>query len=173
MHQTLDRQTPPELFAFPPISVPQPNIITLSNGIEIYWLDLGSQPINRITLSFDSGLLETPVPDALQIAAQLMREGTASFSGREISERLDYEGAWLKIDTLSHNSTINLWGLNKSTLQLLPLLHEVAAKPMFPEGEFATIRNKQSAKARLSLKRAPYIASQLDKQLVFGADHPM
>lgn len=172
-HKTLDRQTPPELFAFPPISVPQPNMATLNNGIEVYWLDLGNQPINRITLSFDSGLLETNSPDALQIAAQLMREGTASLSGREISEQLDYEGAWLKIDTLSHNSMINLWSLNKSTLKLLPILKDIVTSPTFPESEFATIRDKQSAKARLSLKRAPYVASLIDKRQVFGTEHPM
>lgn len=173
MTHLTDRTKEPPVKEFTGLAIPRPDILTLPNGVELYTLDAGDQPINRITVSYGSGLMEAEIPDALQLATQLLREGTASYSGSQISETLDYYGAWLKCDALSHNCAINLWSLNKSTLKLLPILKELMLQPAFPEKEFVTLRDKHKAKYLLSLKNVSFIASQNDKKLVFGDNHPM
>lgn len=173
MTHLTDRSTEPPVKGFSTLSIPHPNTMTLPNGIELYTIDAGDQPINRITVSFDSGLMEAHVPDALQLATQLLREGTESYSGSSISETLDYHGAWLKCDAMSHNSAVSLWSLNKSTVRLLPILKELLLKPTFPEKEFMTLRDKHKAKFMLSQKNVSFIAAMTDKKLVFGEKHPM
>lgn len=168
-----DRTKEPPVKGFSKLSIPRPTITTLANGIELYALDAGDQPINRITVSYPSGLMEAKAPDSLLLATQLLREGTQSYSGSEISETLDYHGAWLKCDALSHNSAVSLWSLNRSTTQLLTLLRELLFSPVFPEKEFATLRDKHIAKYLLSLKNVAYVAAQSDKKMVFGEHHPM
>lgn len=168
-----DRTKEPPVKAFSKLSIPRPSLTTLANGIDLYALDAGDQPINRITVSYPSGLMEAKTPDSLQLAIQLLREGTNSYSGSEISETLDYHGAWLKCDALSHNSTVSLWSLNRSTVRLLPLLKELLCAPVFPEKEFATLRDKHIARYLLSLKNVAYATAQSDKKLVFGEQHPM
>lgn len=168
-----DRTVQPPISGFSHLEIPNPTLTILPNGIEVYAIDAGDQPINRITLSYGSGLMEAANPDALKIATQLLREGTASYSGNDISQTLDYHGAWLKSDALTHNTTVSLWSLNKSTTLLLPLLREILQQPTFPEKEFATLRDKHKARYMLSLKNVTYVASQIDKELTFGAGHPM
>lgn len=173
MTTSIDRTKEPPVKGFPPLAIPHPAVTRLPNGIELYALDAGDQPINRITVSYSSGLMETPLPDTLQLAAQLLREGTASYTGSRISETLDYHGAWLKSEALSHNSSVTLWSLNKSTVGLLPLLKEILCSPVFPEKEFMTLRDKHKARYLLSQKNVSYVASQIDKKMVFGEKHPM
>lgn len=173
MATELDRTAQPPVSGFSHLEIPKPSLTILSNSIEVYVIDAGDQPINRITVSYDAGLMETVNPDALKLATQLLREGTTSYSGREISQTLDYHGAWLKSDTLTHNTTISLWSLNKSTTRLLPLLKEILQSPIFPEKEFITLRDKHKARYLLSLKNVTYVASQIDKKLTFGDEHPM
>lgn len=173
MTHLTDRTKEPPVKGFSKLSIPRPTLTTLANGIELYALDAGDQPINRITVSYPSGLMEAQAPDTLLLATQLLREGTQSYSGSEISETLDYHGAWLKCDALSHNSAVSLWSLNRSTTQLLTLLRELLFSPVFPEKEFATLRDKHIAKYLLSLKNVAYVAAQSDKKMVFGERHPM
>lgn len=173
MSQYLDRTIEPPISGFSQISIPYPELIILPNGVEIYAIDAGDQPVNRITVSYDSGIMNAIIPDALQLSVQLLREGTISYSGSEISNTLDYYGAWLKSDVLTGNTIVSLWSPNKSTSHILPILKEILSAPTFPLKEFETLRQKRKAQYLLSQKNVTYIASQLDKQMVFGKDHPI
>ncbi|MBD5258306.1 MAG: insulinase family protein [Barnesiella sp.] len=173
MTQHPDRTKEPAVRAFDTLRMPEPTLTKLPNGIELYALNAGDQPLNRITVSYASGLMEAVIPDALSLAAQLLREGTESYTGSQVSETLDFHGAWLKCDAGSHDTTVSLWSLNKSTVNLLPLLKEILTSPAFPEKEFATLRDKHKARYLLSQKNVGYMAAQIDKKNVFGENHPM
>lgn len=173
MSQYLDRTIEPPVSGFSQISIPYPELFILPNGVEIYAIDAGDQPVNRITVSYDSGIMNAIIPDALQLSVQMLREGTTSYSGSEISNTLDYYGAWLKSDVLTGNTIVSLWSPNKSTSHILPILKEILLAPTFPIKEFETLRQKRKAQYLLSQKNVTYIASQLDKQMVFGKDHPI
>lgn len=173
MSQQPDRTRQPEVRDFDTLHLPSLSVTQLSNGVTLYALDAGDQPLNRITVSYASGLMEADIPDALLLAANLLREGTTSYTGSQISETLDYHGAWLKSEVMSHDTAVSLWSLNKSTIKLLPLFKEILTAPTFPDKEFATLRDKHKARYLLSQKNVGYIASQTDKKMVFGASHPM
>ena len=125
MSQYLDRTIEPPVCGFSQISIPYPELFILPNGVEIYAIDAGDQPVNRITVSYDSGIMNAIIPDALQLSVQMLREGTTSYSGSEISNTLDYYGAWLKSDVLTGNTIVSLWSPNKSTSHILPILKEI------------------------------------------------
>ena len=173
MTAVFDRSKEPATSGFPTLVIPAPVVSILPNGIEVYSINAGDQPLNRITISFGSGMIEAALPDALQLATMLLREGTASYSGSMISETLDYHGAWLKCDALSHDTALNLWSINNSTLKLLPLLEEMIFDPSFPEKAFNALKQKHKAKFLLSQKNVSYVASVSDKKLVFGENHPI
>lgn len=170
---TVDRTIEPAVKPFGTLKIKNVNKRVLPNGLEVFIIDSGDQPLNRITFSYPSGLLEAETPDALQLATQLMREGTEHHSGKEISEILDFHGAWLKADAMSHDTVISLWSMNNSTAKLIPLLREIIERPVFPEKEFEALRQKHKAKYLLSQKNVLYMASLADKRLVFGENHPM
>lgn len=173
MTPSLDRTKEPVVKEFDTLTLPTPELTILPNGIHLYTLESGDQPLNRITLSYGSGSIEAEIPDALQLAVQLIREGTSTHSGREISEMLDYHGAWLKADALSHDCVVSLWSMNKSTKRLLPLLKEIVTDPMFPDTEFVTLKQKHKARYLLSQKNVTFVAAQNNKKQLFGPGHPI
>lgn len=173
MTSLLDRTKEPVTKGFTSLAIPSPVVEKLPNGIGLYAIDAGDQPLNRLTVSFDSGMIEAKIPDALLLATQLLREGTPSYTGSMISETLDYHGAWLKCDAMSHNAAISLWSLNNSTVKLLPLLKEMLTAPTFPDKEFSALKQKHKAKYLLSQKNVSYVAAMHDKRLVFGENHPI
>lgn len=173
MTPSLDRTKEPPVKEFETLTLPAPELTILPNGIHLYTLEAGDQPLNRITLSYGSGSIEAEIPDALQLAVQLIREGTKAHSGREISEILDYHGAWLKADALTHDTVVSLWSMNKSTKRLLPLLKEIVTEPVFPEAEFTTLKQKHKARYLLSQKNVTFVAAQNNKKQLFGPGHPI
>lgn len=173
MTPTLDRTTPPQVSPFTNLDIINPTKMVLPNGIEIYSINAGDQPLNRITVSYPHGLMEADIPDALLLAGMMLREGTRTHTGAQISETLDSHGAWLKVETLTHDTTVSLWSLNNSTARLLPLLKEIIESPSFPQKEFAALQQKHKAKYLLSQKNVLYRASEASKKLIFGDGHPM
>lgn len=170
---TVDRTIEPVVKPFETLSIKPVEKRILPNGVEVFIINSGDQPLNRITVSYPSGLMEAEIPDTLQLATQLMREGTERHSGKEISEMLDFHGAWLKADAMTHDTVISLWSVNSSTATLLPLLREIIEQPVFPEKEFGALKQKHKAKYLVSQKNVMYMASMADKRQVFGKEHPI
>lgn len=173
MTMTVDRTIEPVVKPFETLAIKPVEKRILPNGVEVFIINSGDQPLNRVTVSYPSGLMEAEIPDALQLATQLMREGTERHSGKEISEMLDFHGAWLKADAMTHDTVISLWSVNSSTATLLPLLREIIEQPVFPEKEFEALKQKHKAKYLVSQKNVMYMASMADKRQVFGKEHPI
>lgn len=167
------RKIPPAVTDFPPLSIQYPTVDTLSNGIDMHILEAGEQPVNRLTLSWEGGMTDTDNSAAMTLMALLLREGTVSYSGKEISETLDFNGAWLKVEPLSHNITVTLHSLNTSSASLLPLLAEIIREPIFPEKEIDAMKEKVAASAEISLKKVSTLASIANRKLTFGLNHPL
>lgn len=167
----LDRTTPPPLLPYPELHLPDIEKTILPNGTEFYQLRAGDRPVNRITLCWNRGDQETSCKEALSLACLLLREGAGSRSGLQISETLDYHGAWLKIDSDEHNIILNLFSLNKATPLLLPLLGDIIGSPTFPEEAVSTMRDNFVAKRAVNLKKVSYVAALTNRRRIFGDNH--
>lgn len=167
------RSTPPEVTDFPPLAIQYPIVTSLSNGIKIFIIEAGEQPVNRLTLSWECGMTDVDDTVAMALMAKTLREGSVNYSGKEISEVLDSNGAWLKIDPLSHNFTITLHSLNKTAAAVLPLILDMIENPVFPKIAIETIKEKYAATTEINLKKVATLASIADKRLTFGKNHPL
>ncbi|MDE6808590.1 MAG: hypothetical protein K2J42_00660, partial [Muribaculaceae bacterium] len=62
---TPHRSTPPEISDFGHLTLPEPNIITLQNGIRIFIINAGTVPVNNILMSWNRGEADVDSPVAL------------------------------------------------------------------------------------------------------------
>lgn len=162
----------PAVTDFPPLTIPQPTT-TLVNDICFNFLEGGQQPVNQLTLSWDAGSLDVPSQAALNLMARLLREGAGPMNGAEISEALDFNGAWLKADVSNHNLTLTLTSLNATAHNLYELLKLIITRPTFPESEFMALRDQMAKSSEIAMKKVSLLASVADKELSFGTAHPM
>ena len=174
MSNNLDRKIAPEVGGFESLSLPPMRTATLSNGLTLNIIDYGQQEVTRLTAIWDSGNAETAdIPKSLNLAATLLREGTASTSGREIAEALDFNGAWLTTTVESHNTTINLFSLNSKFDEPLDILIKIISEPSFPATEFDTYRCQMAQTAALNERKVSFLAEQERVRLTYGSSHPL
>ncbi len=169
----LDRTVIPEVKEFGLLSAPVPEYITLSNGIRLAILDQGEQEVNRLTISWSGGTADVDSPAALIVAAELIKEGCKSLTGEEIAEALDFNGAWLRISPSHHFTVLTLHSLNSRFKNVLPIIGEIISSPAFPQEEFEIIKEKVARSRELEAKKVTFHASEADRRLVFGENHPM
>ena len=62
INETIDRTTAPTVHDMGPLSLPDDEIITLDNGINLHLLSGGNSEVSRIKVLLPGGIAESPVP---------------------------------------------------------------------------------------------------------------
>ena len=81
----LNRKSPPTLKTVDSVSLPQPLIRTLANGIDTYTVDLGDDEVCRVDLLLDAGRLFEPKRHVAAAYVALFKSGTTSRTNKEIT----------------------------------------------------------------------------------------
>ncbi len=170
---SLDRTTAPVLHPFPKLSIPFPEESKMRGDMLLFSLNHGEQPISRLTLSWPIGLLDVNNSSALSAMSMLLREGSRNFSDVEISETLDFNGAWLKVEPSHHSFSISLYALNKNFADLAPILKDVIEHPLLPENEMRAISNRLASNLEVNLQKVAFVATLENYKSIFGASHPI
>ena len=161
MADSVNRKIAPAIRPLAGMSLPGVERMELANGVGIVWLDHGQQPVCRIMITWDVGTADVPVPEALRLLRMTLQEGTTSYSGGELSELFEFNGAWIKIEAGRHSTSITVHALNKSLPAVLPAVIEMIAAPLFPADAFARIREKEAAACDLRLMKVAQKAADL------------
>ena len=150
----------------------EPEHFLLNNGIPVYAINTGSEDIIKLDLVFDAGSIYQSQPLVAALSNKCLQEGTTNYSSKEIANRVDYFGAFLRQATSKDDARISLYCLSKHLDDLLPLLSEVAFQPIFPAGEVSTIIAKSKHEFLVNMQKVKFIARLRFNSLVFGNDHP-
>lgn len=166
------RKTAPPLKQAKEIQLIDPSHFVLDNGIEVYCLDGGGQDVLLLDLAFVAGTALGKKPLAAHFTNKCLKEGTLSFSSRQIAETLDYYGAVLNNTTTRDDARISLFCLNKHLEALLPVFAEVVLSPVFPEAEVKTIVEKSKQEFLVESEKVRTLARRKFTETVFGNGHP-
>ncbi len=114
-----DRTVAPEIRPFGKLTIPAETIETLDNGLTLHHLRGGDQPVCTLTIAFEGGASEKG--EALgRLLLNMLCEQTARHSADEVSEIIDYNGARLSGQLMSHHSALKLFALTHRTADMLP-----------------------------------------------------
>lgn len=168
----LDRTVAPEISPIGQFDIPLPQHTLLPNKIDLYTINLGNTDVMRIDFIFPSGKWHQEKMLTATFTNQLLKEGTANLSSKEIAEKLDYHGAWLQNSVTQHNSYITVYLLNKHLPALLPIIEEIVKAPTFPEDEFNTILNRHKEQHRINREKVDHLCLEASVAQLFGKNHP-
>src|SRR5260221_487568 len=102
-----DRTHIPQLILPEKIVITHAEKFTLDNGIAVYSVSAGTQDVLKIEFVFtDRSTSHNSL--LLTAANKLIREGTAKHSAQEISEMLDFYGAYLETESSPDFSSIEI-----------------------------------------------------------------
>lgn len=166
------RSAPPAIHNLPRLSVPAPVVTTLPGGMRLVMLDAGEMEVSRLSIMRTGGTVEAPLPEIPLLCTEVMREGSASLTGAQIADRLDYNGAWVKSSGHAHHQSTVLFSLNANAAEVLPVVADFVAHPVFDPHATAMLAEKTAAKAEIDAQKVAWHASNALTSLVKGAANP-
>lgn len=168
----LDRKTPPSFKKSSAFTLIQPEKETLSNGINISYVNGGSQEVTKIEFIFDAGKWYEGQSGVSYFTAHLLQKGTPTKDSFQISGELDQYGVHLEISPGYDFTSLSLYGLTKNIGRLLKLSREIITQPIFPDIELQQAKDIYIQGLKINLEKTSYLASRLLRQNLFGKEHP-
>jgi len=168
----LDRTISPDFQTITSINIPPVQVITLSNGIPLYVVNVGEQPVIKVEFSFEAGNWQEPQNGVSLFTAKMILEGTSKHSSSEISEYFDKFGSFTESGQGLDRANFVVYGLKKHLPSLLPMVQELLKEAIFPEKELETIKNIQLQTLQVNSEKTAFIANKTFRKKVFGDIHP-
>lgn len=157
------------------IKLPEPEKITLDNGMTIFLLEDHELPIVNFNLLIPGGGTaneDRQYEGLSDLITYMLLKGTKTMSADQISEELDFMGATLDGYVQEEYALFRGYCLSEYMEKLMNITADSIINPAFREDEF-----KQEIPRRIdsiaSIKDNPFQAAQLYFQKAYFGDHPM
>jgi zinc protease len=154
------------------LSLPPYQKSTLSNGVEVYAVDLGDVEAMMISWIFDAGNWWEPKKGVAAAANALLKNGTTNRSAFDINEHFDYYGAYLSRAAQHETAELTLHCLNKHVGELLPVVAELISDSVYLEEEVEIFKKNSQQRLQVSLKKSDFVAGRLIDAYLYGPEHP-
>ncbi|AWL10190.1 DNA-directed RNA polymerase [Aquirufa nivalisilvae] len=164
----LDRSTPPPAFPIELVKFPTVDVFHLSNGIPVYSINLGEQPVFKLEIISPAGSKSGSKAGLANMVANLMRRGTLAHSAQAIHEAFDFLGAFWDIQANLDNANFSVYGLNKHFEALIPWVAELLKEATFSQEEYEKEIAIEIQKNKLNWQKTSFAASQLFRGQIFG-----
>lgn len=166
----LNRNTAPAINTIEEINFPEPERHVLSNGIEVFGFNIGSQEVIQIDLNFDINRSNAKNPFVAKAVNELIGETTLTKANGVLEEEIDFYGAFLESNYSVDHSSVSLFSLTNKLDDVLPLFEEAINETIFTEREFGIFLNNQKHKFLVEQEKVATLARRLYSKLLYG-DH--
>ncbi len=153
------------------ISLPPYELRKLSNGVDIYTLNQGSQEIIKFDIVFRGGRMLEHKKLVSKFTASLLREGTPGKNSIELANFFDLYGAALRVASNLDFVYLSLSCLTKHFEILLPVLADILLEPTFEQKELDKIKKTTTQKLIQDLSKNDLVSYRVYTEALFGKDH--
>ena len=160
------------------VTLPKTRDFTLDNGLTVQVAETKRVPLVNIRIDIrGAGPIYDP-PDRPGIAlmtAVMLRNGTATRSGRDIAEQLDLHGAAIAAGALGDPGGIyfTTTGLPDTFDAWFPLVAEMLLQPSFPADELTIAKRSFASEMSARRSTATAAASDLVVAVLMGSERPL
>jgi predicted Zn-dependent peptidase len=145
---------------------------TLTNGVEVYAIDLGKVDAMMVSWIFEAGNSYEPGNGVAAAVNTLLKNGTRTRKAFDISEYFDYYGAYLNRAAHHETAELTLHCLNQYFGELVPVIAELVTESVYPEEELAIYKKNAQQRLQVNLKKNDFVAGRLIDSYLFGEEHP-
>ncbi|MEG2336187.1 MAG: pitrilysin family protein [Bacteroidales bacterium] len=144
----------------------------LTNNLPIYMFSGGTQEVVRLEFIFEAGAYYQDKKLLAQAVCSLLTEGTLRFTADEISEKLDYYGAYIEKYSDRDQSSLVIYCLSKYIVKVIEIFEEIIKYPIFPQKELDIYLTKQKQKFKIAEQKVGEVSRKAFFHLVYGDTHP-
>jgi predicted Zn-dependent peptidase len=171
MMNSLQRIQPP-VFPIGKIIIPDAKSYKLSNGVQVYTIEAGTEEVMRLEFIFRAGQVKESLPLLASTCNTMLSEGSVNYSSEELNRLLDYYGVFLNQSAEKDSAGIVLFFPNKHIQKVLELSNEILYHPVFPEPELTSLMKKRLHWYLVNREKVQNIAIDQFFESLFGKNHP-
>ncbi len=154
------------------VQLPPCNIHKLSNGVEVYAVNMGSEETMMISWVFYAGNCFEKKKNVAVATNYLLKNGTSRLSAFQVTEHFEFYGSYLSRHCSNETSEIVLHCLNKHIDELVPVVSEIITDSIFPQKELEIYVQNSKQKLEVNLQKSEFVASRLIDANLYGETHP-
>jgi zinc protease len=154
------------------VKMPEAEPVRLSNGVTLLTMEDRRLPVVTVMFRIEgAGEIYSTRRGVAELTADMLQEGTAGRSGKQLVEAASRLGAtlWSAVELGAEVAVVNGEGLASRWAEWFELLCGVVRQPTFPADDFQNLRQRWIAGLRM--RRPGALADQRLQQLVYGK-HP-
>jgi predicted Zn-dependent peptidase len=167
------KETPPAGSQPKDFILPEAQMLTLENGLEVTMVQYGDLPKAVVRVVVQSGNLnESPESVWLaDITVDLMKEGAADMDAGEIAKKAAGMGGAISTSVGLDQSWIGGEVLSEFTPDLVALLSDIVLKPTFPAKEFERLKKDFLRDLNIKKTQPQSLAQEKFAEVLYG-NHP-
>ena len=154
------------------IALRHPEIRQLSNQVNLYKVQAGTEEVVQIEWVFKAGNWFEQQKNVAAATNFLIKNGTNGKTAYDINEFVDFYGAYLNRSCYNETAIVTLHCLTRQLSSLLPLVQEIFVDAVFPDEELHIYRQNMKQKLAVNLKKCDFVAGRKIDALLFGEKHP-
>lgn len=154
------------------LEAPAPLTDIFANGINLHAIDCSDQDVIRVSFVFRAGTSMQETPFSASVTANMLAEGSALHTAKEIAEKLDFYGSYYDVSLDRDYSVITFASLSKYFRQTMEIAKEILLMPVFPENELGVYCAKRKHRVAIERSRVSFKARELFARSLFGKEHP-
>ncbi|WP_316804639.1 pitrilysin family protein [Pedobacter nototheniae] len=167
--QTIDRSQKPKPGPAPVITIGDPVVYKLSNGITVLVVENHKLPKITANYSIDAGpITEGAKAGVISLMGSMLNEGTTGKTKIEFDEAVDQLGADVNLG--SYGGSVS--ALTRYFNSAFILMAEGIRQPSFPQASFEKIKSQTLTGLKSSEKSAKAISARVVNALAYGKNHP-
>lgn len=163
----LNRTIAPAFKEITNINFVMPKKWNLSNNIPVYEYNFDSQNVIKIDFVFNAGTKYQHKPLLASTVNSLIKEGTKTYTSKQIADSIDFYGAFLETDISNDRAAVSLYCLTHHLDNVLPVLVDVILNAQFPQDELDNYLKRKKQAFLINLEKVGTLASQAYQKLIY------
>jgi len=168
--QTIDRSKQPKPGPAPILTIKDPVIYKMPNGITVLVVEDHRLPKVSASLFIDEGpRTEGSKAGALSLMGSMLNEGTKTMPKAVFDENVEKLGANVSLSSTGANAS----ALTRYFKNAFTLMGQGLKEPAFTQESFDKLKSQAITGLKSQAKSAPAIAGRVTNALVYGKTHPV
>lgn len=165
----IDRSKRPKGGPAPAITIPDPVIYTMPNGITVLVVETHKLPKVSASYSIDAGpVLEGDKAGVMSLMGNMLNEGTRTKSKAVFDEAVDQLGAEVSLSSNGGSAA----ALTRYFEQAFMLMAEALKEPAMQEASFEKLKSQAITGLKTIDRSTKEIAGRVTPALLYGVKHP-
>lgn len=169
--ETINRTIVPDFKLIEKFNISKPEKFKINSIIPLFSFNCGTEDVIRLEVVFNAGSKYFKNPLFASVTNSMLYEGTKKLTSKELSEKIDFYGAYLMLNTDRDYASVTLYSLGKHFAHTLELFMDLINNPSFNEYELNILLENKLQNFKIDEQKVKTLSAKKFNEVIFGKEH--